>query len=537
MVGPERGSFGHISQGALFMPETKKTTLLLILDGWGVAPDNYPKDKNAIALAGTPYWDQLLRDWPNTRVGCSGNEVGLPEGVMGNSEVGHLNLGAGRVVWQPLTRIDKDIKDNGLSEHSALNGMIERAKKSGRLHLMGLVSDGGVHSMDRHYIAVLRLAKKMGLPADRVFFHCFLDGRDTPPRSGKGFVEALEDTMRAENLGRVASVTGRYYAMDRDKRWDRVKLAYDALIRNRADYSAKSGVEAVDSAYSRDESDEFVKPTLVTGSDDKPLARIESGDQVFFFNFRPDRARQLSHALVDDKFDNFERDENLSIELTTLTQYESNLKARVAFPPQDVSMTLGEVVSMAGMTQLRIAETEKYAHVTYFFSGGREEPFEGEDRLLVPSPKVATYDLQPEMSLPEVSAKLAAAIRSGKYDLIVSNFANGDMVGHTGVIEAAMKAVKAVDAALQLVIGAILETGGNALITADHGNCERMWNFDENCPDTQHSTTPTPCVVVSEKARGMSLRNGGVLGDVAPTILALMGKPPQPEAMSGRSLL
>jgi len=519
------------------MTNTRKTTLLLILDGWGFAEPTYPPDQNAIAVANPPFWKNLWANWPHTLIGCSGNAVGLPKGVMGNSEVGHLNLGAGRVVWQEIAKIDHEIEVDGLMSRKELTQAIEKARDNGVcLHLMGLVSDGGVHSMDRHYFALLRLAKKLGMPADRVMFHCFLDGRDTPPRSGKGYVEALENTMREENLGRIAMVSGRYWAMDRDKRWDRVKRAYDAMVRNEADHRATSGVDAVQQGYDRNENDEFIAPTLINDASGQPVGRIRTGDQALFFNFRPDRARQIAHAFVDDTFDGFERDETLKIELTTMTRYESGLKAAVAFPPRDIANTLGDVVSQAGLRQLRIAETEKYAHVTYFFSGGRETEFDGEDRILVPSPKVATYDLQPEMSLPEVAEKLEAAIRSGQYDLIVSNFANGDMVGHTGFLDAAVKAAGAVDAALTRVLTAIQDKGGSALITADHGNCENMWNFEENCPHTQHTTTPTPCVVIGAGLQGKALREDGCLGDVAPTILQLMGLE-QPEDMTGQSLL
>jgi 2,3-bisphosphoglycerate-independent phosphoglycerate mutase len=520
------------------MPD-KKTTLLLICDGWGHADPSYPSDKNAMALASTPYWDNMLATWPRTLIGSSGPAVGLPEDIMGNSEVGHLNLGAGRVVWQNLCRIDNAIEKDGLASREPLVQAIKKARDAGtQLHLMGLVSDGGVHSMDRHYFALLRLAKTLGLPPERVMFHCFLDGRDRPPRSGLGFVRELEETMERENLGRIATVTGRYWAMDRDTRWDRNKRAYDMMATATADYTASSAAEAVQAGYDRDENDEFVDPTVIESTPGQPVAHLESGDQILFFNFRPDRARQICHAFVDKEFAHFERNEDLKVELTTMTQYEAGLDATIAFLPKDVAETLGEIVADAGLTQLRIAETEKYAHVTYFFSGGREEPFENEDRTLVPSPKVATYDLQPEMSLPEVAEKLEAAIRSGKYDLIVSNFANGDMVGHTGILDAVVKAAETVDAALARVIPAILETGGAAIVTADHGNCENTWNFEENCPHTQHTTTPTPCVVVSEAHKNATLRNDGCLGDVAPTILDLMpNAPDQPEAMTCKSII
>lgn len=516
----------------------KIPTLLLVLDGWGIAPEGYNKDQSAILSVDTPYWDSLVADWPNTRIGTSGNAVGLPEGIMGNSEVGHLNLGAGRVVWQTITRIDNAIREDGMASVEAFTNALDKAKeKGGKVHLMGLVSDAGVHSIDRHYYALLRLAQKRGLAPEQVFFHAYMDGRDTPPKSGIGYMKTLEKTLADENLGQVATVAGRYWAMDRDKRWDRVQKAYDAEVYGKAEFKAESGVAAMEAAYERDETDEFVMPTIVTDGSGAARAKIESGDQILFFNFRPDRARQLSHAFCDAEFDGFPRDENLKVDLTTMTQYEQGMNATVAFPPLDIANGLGEVVANAGMSQLRIAETEKYAHVTYFFSGGREQEFEGEERILVPSPKVATYDLQPEMSLPEVAEKLEGAIRSGKYDLIVSNFANGDMVGHTGVLEAAQKAAKAVDGALSRVIPAVLDMGGCALVTADHGNCEMMWNEDENCPHTQHTTTPTPCVVVGEKVQSAQLREGGCLGDVAPTVLAMMGRPAQPEEMTGKSLL
>lgn len=515
----------------------KNTCMLLILDGWGTPPKDYPADKNAIALANTPYWDEMVKTWPMTHIANSGKAVGLPEGIMGNSEVGHLNLGAGRVVWQEITRIDNAIEEDGLMGRQAFVEAISKARDSGKkLHFMGLVSDGGVHSMDRHYYALLRLAKKLGMPSERVFMHCYLDGRDTPPRSGIGYVKELERILKDENLGRIGVVSGRYFAMDRDKRWDRTKKAYDALVRGQAEPRATSGVDAVEKAYERGENDEFVVPTVVEAEPGKPAATITSGDQIVFFNFRPDRARQLSHAFCDKEFDGFDRDEGLKIDLTTMTRYESGMNAAIAFPPQDVSNTMGEVVEKLGMTQLRVAETEKYAHVTYFFSGGREAEFKGEERILVPSPKVATYDLQPEMSLPEVARRLEEAIRSRKHDLIVANFANGDMVGHTGVIEAAVKAAEAVDAALSKVIPACLDTGRKVIVTADHGNCDQMWNFDENCPHTQHTTTPTPCVLIDADRRNAKLRDDGCLGSVSPTLCELMGIE-QPKEMTGRSLL
>ena len=515
----------------------KKTHLLLILDGWGRAPDDYPPEKNAIRAAQTPYWDRLLASCPNTTIGSSGNAVGLPEGIMGNSEVGHLNLGAGRIVWQEITRIDKAIEKDGLLSREPLRRAVEKARDAGStLHLMGLVSDGGVHSIDRHYFALLRLAKRLGLPSDRVLFHCYLDGRDTPPRSGVGYVRELEEMLRAEDLGRIAVVSGRYWAMDRDKRWDRVKRAYDALVFSQSDRAAASGVEAVEKAYACGENDEFVSPTVIESAPGRPIGCIESGDQIVFFNFRPDRTRQLSHAFVDEEFAAFERNPDLKVELTTMTQYEDGLNAAVAFPPADIARTLGDYAAGRWLRQLRIAETEKYAHVTYFFSGGREAELPNETRILVQSPKVATYDLKPEMSLPEVAERLEQEIRSHAHDLIVANFANGDMVGHTGVLEAAIQAAQAVDAALARVIPALLEEGGCGVLTSDHGNCEQMWNFEEDCPNTQHTTTPTPCVLIDDSRRDAQLRPDGCLADVAPTMLELMNLD-QPEEMTGASLL
>jgi 2,3-bisphosphoglycerate-independent phosphoglycerate mutase len=512
--------------------------LLAILDGWGQAPDDYPAEKNAIRLARTPVHDRLWAEWPHATLRVSGRAVGLPEGVMGNSEVGHLNIGAGRVVWQDITRIDRAIETDGLASNQAFSEAIRRAKDSGAaLHLMGLVSDGAVHSVDRHYFALLRLAKKMGLAPGQVFFHCFLDGRDTPPQSGRNYVAALEKVLREENLGSIATVSGRYWAMDRDKRWERVAKAYDVLVCAKGG-EAQSADAAIASFYAEDpRGDEFVTPSIIRAGQGHREGRIRSGDQVIFFNFRADRARQLSHALIDDDFDGFERPERVEIDLTTLTRYEAGLGARAAFPPVELADTLGEIASKAGLKQLRLAETEKYAHVTYFFSGGREEPFEGEERILVPSPKVATYDMQPEMSAPEVAERLEEAIRSGKHDLLICNFANCDMVGHTGVLEAAVKAAETVDQALGRVVPALLEMGGAGLITADHGNAEMMWNFEVNCPDTQHTThDPVPLILVGEKWKGASLRQDGCLGDLAPTLWSMMGKTP-PLAMDGRLLI
>ncbi len=509
--------------------------MLLVLDGWGKALADYPADQDAIRLGRTPFWDSLLEECPNTMLATSGREVGLPDGIMGNSEVGHMNLGAGRIVNQMVVRIDKAIEDHDLKENAELVQAIEKARESGKkLHLMGLVSNAGVHSIDRHYFAILRLAKTLGLPPEQVMVHVFLDGRDTPPKSGLGFVTALLEMMQSENLGQIATLGGRYYAMDRDQRWERTQLAYDALVQGQAEFTTGEPLAGIRAAYERGETDEFVKPTVVLNKEGQATGRIGSDDQIIFFNFRPDRGRQLSRAFVEQGFDGFETQAGLDVELTTLTEYIKGLNATVAFMRDDICMTLGEVVSQAGRTQLRMAETEKYPHVSFFFSGGREAEFEGEDRIMVSSPKVATYDLQPEMSLPEVSEKLEAAIRSGKYDLIVCNFANGDMVGHTGVKEACVAACEAVDSALENNIKAIRDCGGSAVVVADHGNCENLWNFEADCPHTQHTTTPTQCVIVTEDS--VDELRVGKLGDAAPTVLQLMGLE-QPPEMTGQSII
>ena len=512
--------------------------LLIVMDGWGIAPPGYPAEKNAIHLASKPFYEKLLSEFPHASLKCSGLDVGLPAGVMGNSEVGHLNIGAGRLVWQDITRVDRAIEQDDLVSNPALAGAVRRALESGAaLHLMGLISDGAVHSVDRHYFALLRLVRTLGLPPQRVFVHCFLDGRDTPPQSGLGYVKQLQQILDRENLGSIATVSGRYYAMDRDKRWDRVRLAYEALVCGKG-VAAPSAEKAIESFYAHDaRGDEFVIPRVIMRDGAQLTARLRSGDEVIFFNFRADRARQLSHALVDEEFNGFERLERVKIRLTTLTRYEVGLKADVAFAPHNLVNTLGDIASQAGLKQLRIAETEKYAHVTYFFSGGREEPFTGEDRILVPSPKVPTYDQKPEMSAPEVAQRLEQAIRSGQYDLLVCNFANCDMVGHTGVLQAAVKAAETVDAALSRVIPALLDMGGAGLITADHGNAEQMWNFEANCPDTQHSVgNPTPVILVGQAYRRAKLRQDGRLSDIAPTLWSMMGRA-APEEMNGCALI
>ena len=498
--------------------------LLLILDGWGYRVE---AAHNAIAMANVPNWRHMLAECPHTLVDTHGEHVGLPHGQMGNSEVGHMNIGSGRIVYQDLTRIDAAIADGAFFDNPALGGACDAARAAGgTLHVFGLLSPGGVHSHEAHIAALLELAQRRGVA--RVAVHAFLDGRDTPPRSAGPSIDALEAKCRELGNARVATVCGRYYAMDRDNRWDRVRLAWDAIAAAQAEFRAADAASALCEAYARGENDEFVKPTVVGAG-----APVADGDAVVFMNFRADRARELSHAFVDADFAGFPRARAPRLSaFVTLTEYEQGLAASaIAYPPQSMQDTLGEYLAARGMSQLRIAETEKYAHVTFFFSGGREQPFEREQRILVPSPKVATYDLQPEMSCPELTDRLVAAIGAGAFDFIVCNIANPDMVGHTGVESAAIRAAEAVDVALGRLRAAIEAGGGEMLVTADHGNLEQM--VDENGePHTQHTVGPVPLVYVGRKAR---LRHGA-LRDLAPTVLALMGLP-QPHAMSGRSLV
>jgi 2,3-bisphosphoglycerate-independent phosphoglycerate mutase len=502
---------------------------LIILDGFGVAPEG---SDNAIALARTPGYDSYLRDCPQTTLAAAGLDVGLPDGQMGNSEVGHLNIGAGRVVYQELTRIDRAIEDGSFFENPVLVEAVENAKADGRaLHLMGLLSDGGVHSKNTHLYSLLRLAKARGL--ESVFVHCFLDGRDTPPQSALNYIEALELKMREIGVGQIATVCGRYYAMDRDRRWDRVKLAYDALVYGHG-AAAPTAEAAVEQSYSADENDEFVKPTVISVVAENDNGRINNGDSVIFFNFRADRARELTEALITPDFRDFDRGPGPpKVDFVCLTQYEKSFDSAVAFKPENIKNTLAEVVAANGLKQLHIAETEKYAHVTFFFNGGIEEPVPGEDRVLVPSPKVATYDTIPEMSAFEVADKTVTAIKSGKYDFIVINFANADMVGHTGYLDAAVKALEAVDQAVRRVVDAALEQGGVALITADHGNAEHMRGPNGD-PWTAHTTSRVPLVLVG--GAGVRLKNGARLADIAPTVLSLLDLP-VPAEMTGENLL
>ena len=503
----------------------RKPVLLLILDGWGYAE---PSSDNAIAHAHCPNWQRLWASRPHTLIRTDGMAVGLPDGQMGNSEVGHMNLGAGRIVYQDLTRVDAAIADGSFYDTPALSAAAQQVSASGHtLHVLGLLSPGGVHSHEDHILALLRLAQRHGAP--RIAVHAFLDGRDTPPRSARASLERLQRACAELPGARIASVGGRYFGMDRDKRWDRVERAWRAIVDAEGAYDYADALAALDAAYERGENDEFVQPSTISGG-----APMQDGDAVVFMNFRADRARQISQAFVDPTFAGFTRRHRPALaSFVSLTEYAADLPTTVAFPPQSMAQTLPEVLAQAGLTQLRIAETEKYAHVTFFFSGGREAPYPGEDRILVPSPRVATYDLQPEMSCPEVTDRLVAAIASGQYDFIVCNLANPDMVGHTGIFAAAVQAVEAVDSALGRLEAAILGSGGEMLITADHGNLEDMWDEASGQPNTQHSTNPVPLVYVGRPAR---LHAGGALRDIAPTVLALLGMPAPPE-MSGRPLV
>lgn len=503
-------------------------TALIILDGWGFREETA---NNAIANASTPTWDRLLREYPNTLIQTSGEAVGLPDGQMGNSEVGHMNLGAGRIVYQNFTRINKAIKDGELATNAALTGAIDKAVANGKaVHFTGLLSPGGVHSHEEHLVALLELAKARG--AEKVFVHAILDGRDMPPRSAAPSIKLIEDTFAKLGNGQIATVVGRFFAMDRDNRWDRVQQAYDAMTLGEAEFSAASASDALAAAYERGENDEFVKATIIAGAD----GRIQDGDSVICFNFRPDRAREITRALVEgEEFQGFERKARPALaDYVMMTEYAADINANCAFPPEALHNGMGEYVSSLGMKQLRIAETEKYAHVTFFFSGGQEAEYEGETRILVKSPDVATYDMQPEMSAPEVTDKLVAAIKNREYDLIVCNYANGDMVGHTGVYDAAVKAAECIDECLQRVTDALLEVGGECLITADHGNAEQMLD-DNGQAMTQHTTGPVNLIYVNQREQAAQLQPGR-LCDISPTLLNIMGVE-QPQEMTGVSLV
>ncbi len=497
---------------------------LVILDGWGLAPDG---PGNAVSQADTPVFDELWEKHPHTQLTACGRAVGLPEGQMGNSEVGHLNLGAGSVVRQDLTRIDDAVEDGSLARNDVLLRCMEAARESGRLHLLGLVSKGGVHAGFEHLRALIRLAADQDVPD--IVLHAFTDGRDTLPDSGAGYVEEAEGWLRDTGRGRIATVTGRYYAMDRDRRWDRTKLAYDAIVHGRGDApDAASGVEAVRASYGRDETDEFIRATVVGDE-----GRIRDGDPVLFFNFRPDRARQLTRALGEPDFDEFDRGDAPSVRLTTLTEYQEEFDYPIAFPPDRPQTTLASYLAEHGKGQLHVAETEKYAHVTYFFNGGEEHPYKGEERELVDSPRdVPTYDHKPEMSARAAADTFVSHWRDGDYEFGIINFANADMVGHTGSIPAAVKAIETVDACLGDVVHAVEAKGGALIITADHGNADNMLEPDGS-PNTAHSLNPVPLIVTADAG---SLRDGGILADVSPTVLDLLGLE-KPAAMTGESLI
>lgn len=510
----------------------KKPTVLMILDGYGENPRH---DHNAIYEANTPVMDRLKKECPYVQGQASGHYVGLPDGQMGNSEVGHMNMGAGRIVYQDLTRITKAIEDGDFFENEELVMAVENAKKNNAsLHLWGLLSDGGVHSHNTHLYALLELAKRHGLT--NVYVHCFLDGRDTPPTSGVEYVQQLMDKMKEIGVGRIGVISGRYYAMDRDTNWDREEKAYLALTKGEGVDGGTDPIAALHKSYDEGVTDEFVVPTVMKNEDGTPVATVRDGDSVIFFNFRPDRAREITRAFCDPEFKGFAREKLLDITYVCFKDYDETIPNKyVAFKKETLKNTFGEWLASKGMTQARIAETEKYAHVTFFFNGGVEEPNPGEDRFLVPSPKVATYDLQPEMSAPKVCEKLCEAIRSGKYDVIIINFANPDMVGHTGVESAAIKAIEAVDECMGKAIDALLEVDGQMFITADHGNAEMMVDYETGEPWTAHTTNPVPFLLVNYDP-AYTLREGGALCDIVPTMIEMMGME-KPAEMTGESLL
>ncbi|MCI8386056.1 MAG: 2,3-bisphosphoglycerate-independent phosphoglycerate mutase [Acutalibacter sp.] len=501
----------------------KKPLVLMILDGFGIAPD----EGNAIVAANTPNLDRILKENPVTKIGASGLDVGLPDGQMGNSEVGHTNIGAGRIVYQELTRITKSAEEGDMAKNPALLHAMQSAKDNGKaLHFMGLLSDGGVHSHNTHLYALLKMAKNMGL--EKVFVHCFLDGRDVPPSSGKDYVKELVEKLDEIGVGKAATVMGRYYAMDRDNRWERVEKAYAAMVYGEGN-QAECPICAVQKSYDEGVTDEFVLPTVCKGAEP-----VQAGDSIIFYNFRPDRAREITRTFVDSDFAGFERRNGFfPVNYVCMTQYDATMpNVDVAYKPESLENTFGEYLSKNDLTQLRIAETEKYAHVTFFFNGGVEKQYPGEDRILVKSPAVATYDLQPEMSAYEVTDKMVEAVKSGKYDALILNYANCDMVGHTGVFEAAVKAVEAVDTCIGRVEVAVKEMGGCILLTADHGNADKMVD-DDGTPFTAHTTNPVPFCVINHPCE---LREGGRLADIAPTMLKVLGLP-QPAEMTGKSII
>ena len=508
----------------------EKVNMLMILDGFG---DNPNQDGNAIKLAKTPNIDRLMKKYSNVDIGTSGLAVGLPEGQMGNSEVGHTNIGAGRIVYQELTRITKSIEDGDFFSNPEFIAAIENCKKNNsKLHILGLVSDGGVHSHNRHLYGLLEMAKRRDF--EDVYVHCFLDGRDTPPASAESYILKLQDKMNEKGVGKIASLSGRFYAMDRDKRWQRVQKCYDALVNGKGN-KASSSIKAIEDSYQKEVFDEFVEPTVICNGDE-PVATIGKNDSVIFFNFRPDRAREITRAIVDPDFDGFETKKDLNTYFVCFTSYDETMpNVHIAFKKEPLKNTFGEYISDKGYTQLRIAETEKYAHVTFFFNGGEEKQYEGEDRILVPSPKVETYDMKPEMSAYEVTDKVLEAISQDKYDAIILNYANTDMVGHTGSLAAAIKAVEAVDECVGKVVKLVEEKQGNLLITADHGNAEQMIDYKTGEPHTAHTTNPVPLILVTANEK-LKLKSGGKLADLAPTMLDLMNLE-KPEEMTGTSLL
>ena len=505
----------------------KKVTMLMILDGFGL---NENDKANAIRMANMPNWEKILKQNPNTTIKTSGLDVGLPEGQMGNSEVGHTNIGAGRLIYQDFTRITKSIQDGDFFTIPELTSAIENCKKNNsKLHIIGLLSDGGVHSHTRHLYAILELAKRKDF--EDVYVHCFLDGRDTPPASAEGYIVDLEKVMAEKGVGKIASICGRFYAMDRDKRWERTQVAYNAIVKGEGEKS-NSAVKAIEDSYQKDTFDEFVKPILITNNENE-VTTISKNDSVIFYNFRPDRARQITRALVDKEFDAFET-EKLNLYYVCFTEYDKEMpNVNVAYKPESIENTFGEYISKKGLTQLRIAETEKYAHVTFFFNGGREAPYENEDRILIPSPKVETYDMQPEMSAVEVTKNVVEAIRAKKYDAIILNYANPDMVGHTGSLEATIKALEVIDNCIGEVVKAIEEQNGYLIITADHGNAEQMIDYKTGEPHTAHTTNDVPLVLIGKE--NIKLKSGK-LCDLVPTMLELM-EIEQPEEMTGVSLI
>jgi 2,3-bisphosphoglycerate-independent phosphoglycerate mutase len=507
----------------------KKSTVLIILDGWGYSEN---EEANAIFHAKTPVLDSLKADYPNMLIGTSGMAVGLPDGQMGNSEVGHVNLGAGRIVYQDFTRITKSIEDGDFSENLALSSAVDKAiTKDKAVHIFGLLSPGGVHSHEEHIFSMIEMAKAKG--ATKIYLHAFLDGRDTPPRSAENSLIKAQEKFAELGCGQIASVIGRYYAMDRDQRWDRVELAYNLMVSGEAQYQYTSATEALTAAYARDENDEFVSASAILDSNNQTI-EINDGDALIFMNFRADRARQFSRCFTEENFDGFTRKKVPAIsDFVMLTEYAADIKANTAFPKVALENVLGEWLEKNNKTQLRISETEKYAHVTFFFSGGKEDTFRGEERILVPSPQVATYDLQPEMNSTLLTDKLVAAIESGEHDFIVCNYPNGDMVGHTGKLDAAITACEAVDACIARVVKAIENTGGECLITADHGNAEQMIDSQSGQAHTAHTCEPVPLIYVGRNAAPAST---GALSDIAPTVLQLMGME-QPKEMTGTSLM